>query len=119
MYKYDIINNTYTKLDDTPYKVYAVRPLKIGNNVYIYPTGSAGIRRWLILSMSAKEYEDNSIVIAQDSSNRYNTELLSSSVENGLQTYFNNVYYYTTTDGLIDTIPTYYGDGTQWIKFKN
>lgn len=32
---------------------------------------------------------------------------------------FNDMVLYDTEDGYIRDIPTYYGDGTQWVKFKN
>ena len=30
-----------------------------------------------------------------------------------------NAWYYTVENGLDSTLPTYYGNSTEWIKFKN
>ena len=39
--------------------------------------------------------------------------------DNGKYYYPKDVVYKTNNNETIDTIPTYYGDGTQWVKFKN
>ena len=31
---------------------------------------------------------------------------------------FSDAFYYSKENGIDAAIPTYYGDGTQWIKFK-
>ena len=71
------------------------------------------------MSMIPKTYVDKSILIANNDFNTYTTELVESDVINGLHYKFNDVFYYTQEDGFDATIPTYYGNGTQWIKFKN
>ena len=72
------------------------------------------------MTLVPKSYDkDNAIILSQNPDYKYTTELVESDVINGLQYEFNDVYYYTQEGGLDNTIPTYYGDGTQWIKFKN
>ena len=66
-----------------------------------------------------KDFENNSIVVSQGN-NKYFTELISNEDVDGKILFpFNNIYFNTIENGLDDTIPTYYGDGTQWVKFKN
>ena len=50
----------------------------------------------------------------------YKTQLFGSpdNVEGRILTGITDVSY-NTENGLDDTIPTYYGNGTEWIKFKN
>ena len=51
---------------------------------------------------------------------RYETELFSNDIFDVPAKYkFKDVLYYTTQGGLETDIPTYYGNGTQWVKFKN
>ena len=77
-----------------------------------------------VLPLSTKEYTDKSIVINQGKYNSsfYEIELfLSDIISNNYPAKYLLVdaWYYTTQDKIDDTIPTYYGNGTSWIKIKN
>lgn len=52
-----------------------------------------------------------------DFSNKYKTNIKYDLVP--AETSFWDIRYYEADKGINDTIPIYYGDGTQWIKFKN
>jgi hypothetical protein len=66
-----------------------------------------------------KEFDDNSLILLENA-NTYKAVLYNSDIFDTQPKYaFGNIYHYTTEGGLDNTIPTYYGDGTQWVKFKN
>lgn len=69
--------------------------------------------------ISYKTFQDKTVVINQG--NTYSTSIISTpkNIQGRLTNSFNNVWYNTKENGLDDTIPTYYGDGSKWIKFKN
>lgn len=121
-YKYNIINNTYTQLTDVP-KTYAIGTsilIDTENGKEAYLFGGNGGSYVQVMTLLPKSYDrNNAIILSQNSDYKYTTELVESDVINGLQYEFNDVYYYTQQDGLDNSIPTYYGNGTQWIKFKN
>ena len=122
--KYDIVNDTYTTIALNTRSVYAdanYAYLVNGTIVCVSDTSNNIYFDHFTVSYDAiYDYEDNSIVV-WDGFGRYKTQMTSpiNNQEGKIKTLFYNVYYYTTSDGLDDTIPTYYGDGTQWIKFKN
>lgn len=63
-------------------------------------------------------FDSNSIVIVQEDLS-YKTIIVETDIENGLIFNFSNVVFSDENSKVDTTIPTYYGDGTQWIKFKN
>ena len=76
----------------------------------------------LMLSINTKEYDNNTLVIRQGVSNSSAvlTQLFSTPLQSGRMTYpLYNAIHYTTEGGANNALPLYYGDGTQWIKFKN
>ena len=129
--KYDILTNTYTTFNKYKYLQYHsdFSPVLVNNEngqeIYIMVGGtiSGGDYyggRIMVLSLGTKSYDkDNAIILVQNQDYKFTTEIFDSNIINGLQYEFNDVYYYTQQDGLDNSIPTYYGDGTQWIKFKN
>lgn len=122
-YKYNISTNTLTQLTDGP-EYYNYAPSFVYNgNIWIIggSRGTSNVSNKIRQYNIAFDYEgdkDNICFVTQKSGT-YSTTLIP--IENfiGLKYKFNNVYYYTIENGLDDTIPTYYGDGIQWIKFKN
>ena len=102
---------------------------QIGNYFYVVSSLYGTTKRVEIYSMTCKEYDENTIILnkTNDVNGVYYTELIS--IPNGkvtdfnygthrLATGFNDVLYYH--DGELDnTLPTFYGDGRQWVKFKN
>lgn len=122
--KYDIVNDTYTTIALNTRSVYAYANyayLVNGTIVCVSDTSNNIYFDHFTVSYDAiYNYENNSVVV-WDGFGKYKTQLTKSAEnqEGKIQTLFYDAYHYTTENGLDDTIPTYYGDGTQWIKFKN
>lgn len=116
-YKYDTVTNTYTKLSDIPYAFYKGSAVTIEDGAEVYLLGgSDNPTKVQIMELNSADYENNSFVISQGVA-RYSTEILGNN--NNIKFWFNNAWVYVTEEGLVRGLPTYYGDGTQWIKFKN
>lgn len=117
--KYDTILGTYTQLTDSEYSLGGNSPgcgiTKINNKIFI--VGPSNTKNIGIFNIIDKTFDNNSIVISQGFG-KYYTNLINTEI-NGLKYFFWDAWPYTTANGLDDTIPTYYGNGTQWIKFKN
>ena len=63
--------------------------------------------------------EDTILMRQRSGVNKYQTVLTpATNVENRLLTSFEDVGYYSTETGINNNIPTYYGNGTEWVKFK-
>lgn len=116
-YKYDTEINTFTRLADTPYAFYQGSAVIIEDRAEVYLFGgSDNPTKVQIMEFNSADYENNSFVISQGVA-RYSTEILGNN--NNIKFWFNNAWVYVTEEGLVRGLPTYYGDGTQWIKFKN
>lgn len=63
--------------------------------------------------------KDKSVVIEQGNSSLKTQLYENKNIQGRLLYGFENVVYNTTESGLDDTLPTYYGTGTEWVKFKN
>ena len=75
-----------------------------------------------VLTVKGSEYENDSVVLAQNNNadSQMATELITvPHFINRMRFRFSDAFYYSKENGIDATIPTYYGDGTQWIKFKN
>ena len=119
IYKYDINADTFEELDIVSDKNYSGSGVcLVDSDIYIIGGNNENTWSSAVLSIPSKTYTDKSIIISQGFS-KYKTELFNSNITNGINVNFNDVYYYTTQDGFDDTIPTYYGNGTSWVKFKN
>ena len=121
-YKYNTLTDTYTQLTDIPYQFYQGAAVAIGTDIYLL--GSYHRTNTRIYHLENKSYAtDNSVIIAQGRTYDvgYNVKLFETNFESAYQPLygFADAWFYTTQDGLIKNIPTYYGDGTSWIKFKN
>ena len=122
-YKYNISTNTLTQIANGPEYYNYTSSFVYKGNIWIIG-GSRGTSN---VSNKIRQYniafnydgDKDNICFVTQKSGIYSTALIPVKDFEGLKYTFNNVYYYTTEDGLDDTIPTYYGDGTQWIKFKN
>lgn len=128
MYKYNILTDTYTQLTNIPYDFYHGSAVAINTSIYILG-GEASSTKTRVYHIQTKTYDtDNTVIIAQgrkSTGTTYNTgyvvKLLNTTFDEGFEPLYGVVdaWLYTTQDGVDTTIPTYYGDGTQWIKFKN
>lgn len=118
-YRYNISDNNYTELTNAPYGFgYGALAIIYGDVTELYILGgSTSEQKIKVLLLKPKKFENNSIVIEQG--NKYNTELINTEVVNGLKYSFYDIWHYTIENELNNSIPTYYGDGTEWKKFKN
>lgn len=119
--KYDTLTNIYTTL--TAPSTLATN----GNQAIVVDDKRIFIFSGKVvncLNAKGNSYDKNAIVIYPSRYDiaKYKTQLFSApdNVQGRMLYSFNNAWYYDVeTDGLDDTIPTYYGNGTEWIKFKN
>ena len=126
IYKYNIINDTYTVVNPLNKPAYSESNYIYAPNddviVFISKSSSntSNIYNFALTYNVVYDYENNSVVV-WDGFGKYKTQITqpSENQEGKIQTLFYDAYHYTAENGLDDTIPTYYGDGTQWIKFKN
>ena len=111
-YKYDTLTDTYTKLPDIPNGISSTPVAVVGDKaIYLMNNSKAQV-----LDLGILDFEDNTFVISQ-ALPTYKTQIYSN--ESNIRNGFDNAWFYTTQDGLITDIPSYYGDGTSWVKFKN
>lgn len=85
-------------------------------------TNSDKQRRFVSMDTEMVNYDHNSIIIMQSPITK--TEKQAAlwtypNLEGRMCQSFYDVYYYNKDTGFHFNLPTYYGDGTQWIKFKN
>ena len=120
-YKYNISTNTYTRLSDIPRNFYSGSAVLVKTAAFVLG-GSPDKRGVSAFGLENTSYEaDNLVVISQEKLGLgYQTELYNNPDDIMPAKYsFTDAWYYTLEGGLETDIPTYYGDGTQWIKFKN
>ena len=121
-YKYNTLTNTYTKMNNIPYDFYAGSAVAVGTDFYVLGSASSSYSKYnRIYHTKNSSYSTNNTVVLVKG-NTYSAEIITTNLfEEGYQPIinFSDVYYYTTQNGLNGTIPTYYGDGTSWTKFKN
>lgn len=86
--------------------------------------GGDGVLRY---NVESKQYDEKTVILSKTDpiSGKYYTEFVScddiEDFNEGIhlfKTGFNDILYFHN-GSLDNTLPTYYGDGTQWIKFKN
>lgn len=118
---YNTTTDTYTNLANSTWPFRNNYAVKIEENVYFLGDNDSSKMR--VYHLEDKSYDNNTVVLAQGKtySVGYNTKLIDTSFESNYQPLyaFADAWFYTSENGLDNTIPTYYGDGTQWIKFKN
>lgn len=120
-YKYDTVNNLYTKLTNVPYSAFYEVGVVVGTDIHLF----GGFNNFYIkkvYSLASKQFENNTVVVNQGKfqSGSYDVVLFYNDKDITSPKYsVKDAYFYTIENGLDDTIPTYYGDGTQWVKFKN
>lgn len=122
VYKYNILTDTYSTISNSSVDISLIYSgfCYLENNKIIIFQSNKKVLGYALTYDSVYDYEDNSVVV-WDGFGKYKTQLTKSAdnQEGKIKTLFYDAYHYTTENGLDDTIPTYYGDGTQWIKFKN
>ena len=121
-YKYNTLTDTYTQLADIPYSFLGSVAVTVADKIFLlggrsYPT------KIQCYETATKTYENNTAVIVQGIyySSSYLVKLLnvegSLVSENQYLKYaFKKALFYDETDGLQDTLPVYYGNGTKWTQ---
>lgn len=103
--------------DDSVDNIYCLVPQ--GNNM-IGLTWN-GVLNIIKMPLQSKEYDSNAVLISQAPMRKSpcQTQLWDNFFLNRFLYSFYDVYYYNTETGIDNSLPTYYGDGEKWIKFKN
>lgn len=76
----------------------------------------------LKMETRGKEYDSNAVLISQAPISRteYQTALWTyDGLEGRMTQSFYDIFYYNKEKGFMKEYPIYYGNGTEWIKFKN
>ena len=68
------------------------------------------------MTMIPNDYGNNSIVISQGGFTK-KTNIADYGIQNA-KFYYDKVYYQNENGELLNTIPTYNGNGTEWIKIS-
>ena len=117
-YKYDTITDTYTQLANIPYGFLDGNVVSVLNKIYLLG-GDSHMTMIQVYELPILSFDDKTIILIQGTG-QYKTQLYENEDIDGRLLYsFDDVKYNTTEDGLDDTLPTYYGTGTEWVKFKN
>ena len=92
------------------------------NNIFYIIDYSSSQYKLIVMENTTKQYENNMIIIMQSPITR-------SEKQTALWTYpcldgrmcqsFFDAYYYNKETGIDFSLPMYYGNGTEWIRFKN
>ena len=105
---YDINNNQYLELSNvSKYDIY--KRIKIKDKIYEVS----------MIDLEIYDLTEDKTVLIIEGNKTFETQLINSNIKGRLLYSFDDVKYNTTEDGLDDTLPTYYGTGTEWVKFKN
>lgn len=120
-YKFNTVTLEYTRLDDIPIEFYKGIAVIQDSKIYLCG-GMSSQQKIQCYDLGIKSFNNNSVIISQPSANNSGIDIeLYSNIKNQIapKYSFYDAWFYTTQGGLITDIPTYYGDGTQWVKFKN
>ena len=92
------------------------------NNTVLYYSSQRSTTNQFTLNLLDNTYTNPTVVLYQTSyaASKYRTNLYTTNqFLSDLKYSFNDAWYYNPNTGYEKTLPVYYGDGTQWIKFKN
>lgn len=126
-YKYNTLTDTYQRLTDISRPFARGSIAKVNQKIYLFG-GYVGSdysydKKVQCLQLNVIDIDtDNTVVINQGRLYNigYQIELFTNNkCINNAKYSFADAWFYTTNDGLITDIPTYYGNGTQWINIKN
>ena len=119
--KYDTITSKWTSVDGRPVGLKNGASCVYDNKLYTFG-GSLGSDDIYVFATESSTYDDDAVIIhcAKNNFGNYSTQLFQADNIDGRLLYsFYDVYYYSLESGLDKSIPTYYGDGEKWVKFKN
>lgn len=122
-YIYNTLTNTFSNSHSITNTIQSNAPVVlVGQFIYVFGTLNSS-NKVQVYALESKTYEqDNLVVISQGKYNNvgYEIELYNNSKDVTSPKYaFADAWYYTLEGGLETDIPTYYGNGTEWIKIKN
>ena len=123
-YKYNAVNNSFIKLADPPgtsseHSYY----LAVDNDIYIFiEAGNVYSYKVIKYSLSYNVFDNNTLILQRGEDNgKYKTAFadLTKSISgvNRFISGFDDCFYYGS--GSFEAAPMYYGNGSQWIRFKN
>lgn len=117
IYVFDTINNKITNTLTIPYRFGQGGGGLIGNKIYLMGSNTTDYRKRVqSINVTIPELNEDTIILSSISNNQYSTKL-----SNVIECSFNNCYLYSKENGILPTktASIYYGDDSQWIKFKN
>ena len=125
-YKYNTTSNTYTKMIDIPYVFYNGSTSVVGNDVYIFGGSGSGGGTNCYAFASSVSFNNNTLIIIKTSEHDglYKTQFfqppedINPDYMGRIVSGFDDALLYADNT-IQDSLPTYYGNGTEWIKFKN
>ena len=111
---YNIQTKTYGVISSTGYS--NQMGIFVDNIAYIFES-----KKVSLLEIPFLNFKEKSIIL-DISQNTYTTKLVeydTTNITGDITFKFNDANYNDASNKLIQTLPTYYGNGTEWIKFKN
>lgn len=97
-------------------------PAVSDNKIFLTGLNNTEETEICVLPLTSKEFDNNTLVIRQGNSNggAVLTQLFNMPLQKGRLTYpLYNAIHYTTENGANNSLPLYYGTGTEWVRFKN
>jgi len=127
LYKYNIPSNTWTTLTGFPDNRLSIAAARVNDLMYILG-GSINSRYQSSIkafALTATSFPTGTVVLfrPREDYGNYTAELLTTSKLLGINntrllTYFDDVFIRDSST-LRGDLPSYYGNGTSWVKFKN
>ena len=124
-YHYKFDGTTWSEISTLPYDFKDGSAVIYNGKIHILGGSNSLIKNSTYMLSSIDNVNASKIVIYQNPSNDtgiYATNFISgvpiTGENNKFPSGFDDVYYIDDS-GNVEESPTYYGDGTQWIKFKN
>lgn len=114
-YKYNVSTNSYTQLQNIPYASVDSSVVFDGLSIYLFG-GSSDSTKVRVMTLTPNDYGNNNIVISQDAKNN-ETNIANYGIQNA-KFYYDRVYYQDENGELLNTISTYNGNGTAWVKIS-
>lgn len=117
IYVFDTINNKITNALTIPYRFGQGGGGLIGNKIYLIGSNVVDYKKRVqSVNVAMPKFEEDMVILSTIANNQYSTKL-----SNVIECGFNNCYIYSKEFGILPTktVSIYYGDESQWIKFKN
>ena len=126
LYVFNTVSKTYKTVTTLPYAIDMGAVVGMNGNEVIVMGGGTQPTAILTLTSNMDDFVDNSVVIDWNTATTdtysfklFDTSKITNDFSDKYTYYFYDVFYCSTNNQLDDTIPTYYGNGKTWIKFKN